>query len=181
MLKFLDSRHVTPACQPPEWLIYGALAANGHLCALLVELWSSQTEYSALTKATRGDEETLSTNCQQPDMGVVLLSTPCSRISPSAAAPMRLTTESRVQHKAVKLMTKRRPKKVSTPRPTDHLVPEASLRRGSRRRSSTRRAYLAAPLTVWVVMPGALATMLGALSARRNAAWQRLRGAHPGL
>ena len=55
-------------------------------------------------------------------MGVVLLSTPCSRISPSAAAPIRLTTESRVQHKAVKLMTKRRPKKVSFPQHIDHLV-----------------------------------------------------------
>lgn len=45
-------------------------------------------------------------------MGVVLLSTPCSRISPGAFVPVRLTTEARVQHKAVKLMTKRRPKKV---------------------------------------------------------------------
>jgi hypothetical protein len=112
-------------------------------------------------------------------MGVVLLSTPCSRISPSAAAPLRLTTEARVQHKAVKLMTKRRPKKVSLLQHIDHLVPESSLRRGSRR-CSTRRALFAAPLTFWGVMPCASATLLGALSARRNAAWQRLRGSHPG-
>lgn len=43
--------------------------------------------------------------------GLVQLATPC-RIAHNAGAPARLVTEARVQHKAVKLMTKRRPKKV---------------------------------------------------------------------